>query len=326
MLDRRNMMLATGAGLLSALPGTASAQAWPSRAVTIVVPFAAGGSADITARTLAERFRSLFGGNFIVENRPGATGNIGVASVVKSPPDGHTLLVATSGPAATNVLIFKNLPHDPRKDLTPIALIGDSPVVIFVNPSLPVRTVQELIEYDRTNPGKLSVGHPGTGGMGHMVLEMLSGKTGRKLVYIPYQGSPPMTNDVMAGKVVAGVDLLSSVLPLIKAGNLRAIATTAAQRPADLPDVPTVAEQGIKDFEAAGFLAILGPAGMPTEIVQKLNEAVNDWLKTNGAKTLMATYTMRPLGGTPQMLRERTQLEIDKWGPVVEAAGLSMGN
>jgi tripartite-type tricarboxylate transporter receptor subunit TctC len=329
MLDRRNLLLAAGAGLAGATPMSALSQQppWPTaKPVAIVVPFSAGGSADITARTLAERFRSLFGGTFIVENRAGATGNIGVAHVVKSPPDGYTLLLCTSGPAATNVLIYKKLPHDPRKDLTPIVLIGDSPVVILVRPDLPIRNIQDLVEYDRKNPNKLSIGHPGAGGMGHMVAEMLAGRTNSKFNYIPYPGSPPMTRDIMGGSVDAGVDLLSSVLPLIQAGRLRAIATSAATRPPELPDVPTVAEQGLTDFSAAGFLAMLGPAGLPQDIVMKINVAINDWIKTDEAKKLMSTYTMRPIGGTPEDLKVRMQVEIDKWGPVVKAAGLEVND
>lgn len=324
MLDRRRMLLSTGATLSVAVAGTAQAQAWPAKPVTIVVPFVAGGSSDIVARGLAEFLRKRFGNSFIIENRAGATGNIGVAAVTKAAPDGYTLLVSTSGPAATNVAMFKNLPHDPRKDLTPIALIGDSPVVIFVNPALPIRTVKELLDYERANSGKFSVGHPGTGTLGHMVVEMLSGRTGRKLVYIPYQGSPPMHNDVMSGKVEAGVDLLSSVLPHIQAGRLRAIATTAEKRPPELPDVALASEQ-VTGFTAAGFTALLGPAGLPADIVGKLNAAINEWLPTDEAKKLMTTFTMRPIGGTPDDLRLRTQQEIDKWEPVIKAAGLAIG-
>ena len=311
--------------LLSALtPG--AAQPWPSRTVTIVVPFPAGGSTDIVARLMAEEMRRQFNGAFVIENKPGATGNLGVVQVAKSPPDGYSLLFSTSAPVATNVLIFKHPPVDPRKELTPVALVADVPLLVAVNPKLPIHNIAELLAYDKANLGKLNFGHAGTGGMGHMASELLASMEGRTFNSIPYQGSAPVTKDLMAGMVDVAFDFAPSYIPQVQAGTIRAIAVTTAQRLPDLPDVPTIAEQGIANYEASSFVALLGPAGLPPDLVTKLNMAVNDWLNTDAAKQALAQQTMRPLGGTPEMLRNRIENEINKWRPVVERTGIALGN
>jgi len=304
----------------------AAAQPWPSRTVTITVPFPAGGSTDIVARLMAEQMRAQFNGAFVIENKPGATGNLGVVQVAKSPPDGYTLLFSTSAPVATNVLIFKHPPVDPLKELTPIALVADVPLLVAVNPKLPIHNIAELLAYDKANPGKLNFGHAGTGGMGHMASELLASMEGRTFNSIPYQGSAPVTKDLMAGMVDVAFDFAPSYIPQVQAGTIRAIAVTTAQRLPDLPDVPTIAEQGIANYEASSFVALLGPAGLPPDLVTKLNAAVNDWLQTDAAKQALAQQTMRPLGGTPEMLRARIQNEIEKWGPVVKRTGIALGN
>ena len=313
--------------ILACAAATASAQPWPTaKPVSIIVPFAPGGSTDIVARLMAERMRAVFNGSFVVENRAGATGNLGVVAAAKGTPDGYTLLISTSGPVATNVLIFKNPPVDPLKELTPIALIAEVAVVVAVNAKLPIRNIKELLDYDKANPGKLNFGHAGTGGMGHMASELFAGLEGRKFNSVPYQGSAPVTKDLVAGMVDVAFDLAPTYIPHAKSGAIRIIAVTTTQRMADLPDVPTVAEQGVKDYEASSFVALLGPAGLPGDLVQKLNTAANDWLKTDEAKTALANQTLRPLGGTPDMLQARMRREIEKWSPVVKAAGIALGN
>ena len=304
----------------------APAQPWPSHTVTIVVPFPAGGSTDIVARLMAEQLRTQFNGAFVIENKPGATGNLAVVAVAKSAPDGDTLLFSTSAPVATNVLIFKHPPVDPLKELTPIALVAEVPLVVAVNAKLPIHNIAELLAYDKANPGKLNFGHAGTGGMGHMASELLASMEGRTFNSIPYQGSAPVTKDLMAGMVDVAFDFAPSYIPQIKAGTIRAIAVTTAQRLPDLPGVPTIAEQGIANYEASSFVALLGPAGLPPDLVTRLNAAVNDWLKTDAANQALAQQTLRPLGGTPEMLRARIQSEIDKWGPVVKRTGIALGN
>ncbi len=319
-------MLLLAALRLFAASTPALAQPWPARTVTIVVPFPPGGSTDIVARLMAEQMRAQFNGAFVIENKPGATGNLGVIEVAKSPPDGYTLLFSTSAPVATNVLIFKHPPVDPLKELTPIALVAEVPLLVAVNAKLPIHNIQELLAYDKANPGKLNFGNAGTGGMGHMASELLASMEGRAFNSIPYQGSAPVTKDLMAGMVDVAFDFAPSYIPQIRAGTIRAIAVTTAQRLPDLPDVPTIAEQGIANYEASSFVALLGPAGLPPDLVTKLNAAVNDWLKTDAAKQALAQQTLRPLGGTPDMLRARMQSEIAKWGPVVKRTGISLGN
>jgi tripartite-type tricarboxylate transporter receptor subunit TctC len=309
---------------LSAAP--AQAKDWPSRPVTIIVPFAAGGSTDIVARLMAERFRAAFEGTFIVENRAGATGNIGVVAAAKAAPDGHTLLFSTSGPVATNVLLFKSLQANPLVDLVPIVMVAEVPLLVVVNAKLPIHNLKELLDYDAANPGKLNFGHAGTGGMGHMASELFAETTGRKFTSVAYQGSTPVTRDLVAGVIDIAFDLAPTYMPFIREGGLRAIAVTTSQRMKELPDVPTAAEQGFKNYEASSFIALLGPAGLPAEIVQKLNTAANDWLREDKAKTALEAQTLRGLGGTPDMLRERMRAEIDKWGPVVKSANISLGN
>ncbi|HEV2575090.1 MAG TPA: tripartite tricarboxylate transporter substrate binding protein [Beijerinckiaceae bacterium] len=304
----------------------ARASDWPSRPVTIVVPFAAGGSTDIVARLLAEQFRMTFKGSFVVENRPGATGNIGVAAAAKAEPDGYTLLLSTSGPIATNVLLFKKLPVNPLTDLTPIAILAEVPLIIVVNAKLPIRSLQELLDYDKANPGKLNFGHAGTGGMGHMASELLAMTAGRKFTNVAYQGSTPVTNDIVAGVVDVAVDLAPTYMPFIEQGTLRAIAVTTSRRMPELPQVPTVREQGIAGYEASSFIALMGPANLPEGIVTKLNAAADAWLKTDGAKKALEAQTLRALSGTPAMLKERVRAEIEKWAPVVKAANISLGN
>jgi tripartite-type tricarboxylate transporter receptor subunit TctC len=321
----RTALLAMAVTAAAVAPGFA--QPWPSHTVTIIVPFAAGGSTDIVARLMAERMRSLFNGSsFVIENKSGATGNLGVIAVTKAAPDGYTLLFSTSGPVATNLLTFKNPPVDPVKELTPIALVAEVPLLVAVNNKLPIHNMKELLDYDKANPGKLNFGNAGTGGMGHMASELLASIESRKFNSIPYQGSAPVTKDLVAGMVDVAFDLAPTYIPQIQAGTIRAIAVTTSQRLPDLPDVPTIAEQGIPNYEASSFVALLGPAGMPQDLVKKLNGAVNDWLKTDEAKKALAQQTLRPLGGTPEMLRSRIANEIEKWRPVVKRAGISLGN
>lgn len=303
----------------------AAGQQWPSRPVTIIVPFAAGGSTDIVARLMAERFRAVFNGTFVIENKAGASGNLGAAVAAKAPADGYTLLFSTSGPVATNVLIFKNPPINPLTDLTPIALVAEVPLLVAVNSKLPIRNIKELLDYDKANPGKLNFGHAGTGGMGHMASELLATLEDRKFNNIPYQGSAPVTKDLVAGMVDVAFDLAPSYIPQIQAGSIRAIAVTTSQRLPDLPDTPTIMEQGIQ-YEASSFVALLGPPGLPPDLVQKLNAATNEWLQTDEAKKALAVQTLRPLGGSPEKLQTRMKFETEKWAPIVKRAGISLGN
>jgi len=320
----RIALFAAAVAIAASTPGVA--QSWPARTVTIIVPFAAGGSTDIVARLMAERMRSLFNGSsFVIENKAGATGNLGVIAVTKSAPDGYTLLFSTSGPVATNLLTFKNPPVDPVKELTPIALVAEVPLLVAVNNKLPIHNIKELLDYDKANPGKLNFGNAGTGGMGHMASELLATLEDRKFNNIPYQGSAPVTKDLVAGMVDVAFDLAPSYIPQIQAGAIRAIAVTTSQRLPDLPDVPTIAEQGIQ-YEASSFVALLGPPGLPKDLVTKLNAAANDWLQTDEARKALALQTLRPLGGTPEKLQARMKFEIDKWAPIVKRAGISLGN
>jgi tripartite-type tricarboxylate transporter receptor subunit TctC len=199
------------------------------------------------------------------------------------------------------------------------------PLLVAVNSKLPIHNIKELLDYDKANPGKLNFGHAGTGGMGHMASELLATLEDRKFNNIPYQGSAPVTKDLVAGMVDVAFDLAPSYIPQIQAGAIRAIAVTTSQRLPDLPDVPTIMEQGIQ-YEASSFVALLGPPGLPKDLVARLNAATNEWLQTDEAKKALAVQTLRPLGGTPEKLQARMKFEIDKWAPIVKRAGISLGN
>ncbi len=301
-----------------------AAQPWPSRPVLMIVPFPAGGPTDTLARVLAGEFSSRLGQQFVVENHGGAGGNIGAAMVARAAPDGYTILFGTPGPIATNKLMYKSLSFDPAKDFVPIALIAKSPLIIVANPSTPAKDIEDLAAYAKANPGKLNVGYPGNGTLGHVTAVLLQKELGISMTGVPYRGTAPLTTDLLGGQVDLGMDFISTYVPLVKAGKLRAIAVTAAQRVADLPDVMTVQEAGIKDFEATAWYALVAPTGVPRDIVRKINGATNDFLASDKGKETLKTFDMLPAGGTPTDLETYIGSELTKWAPVVKAANISM--
>jgi tripartite-type tricarboxylate transporter receptor subunit TctC len=315
--------IALGAGFGSA-SRQAAAQAWPSRPVTVVVPWPAGGSADVLARAVARHMGEKFGQPFVVDNRSGANGNIGAAAVARAAPDGQTLIVTTNGPITNNTLLYRSMPFDPFKDLSPVALLAELPVVIVARSQMPYRTVQELIAYAKANPGKVNCGTPPLGSVAYLAVQLLQHRAGIQLNIVPYRGSAPLTSDLLAGSVDMALDLVTTYLPHIQAGTVRALGVTTAAPIPQLPQTPTVQAQGVADYRATGWIALLGPAGLPADMVQRLNAESNAFLAPEQNKATLAGLGLTPLGGTPADLASRMAAEVALWGPIIQSAGISI--
>jgi len=320
-------MQALVAALLAAIafvattPAAAQGAAYPTKPVRLVVPFPAGGTTDILARAVAQKLSETWGQQVIVDNRPGAGGNIGSELVAKSPPDGYTLLMGTVGTHAINPSLYAKMPYNHVKDFTPVILVAGVPNVLVVNPSLPVNSVQELIAYGKANPNKLNFASSGNGTSIHLSGELFRTMTGVQMTHVPYKGSSPALTDLIGGQVQLMFDNLPSSLQFIKAGKLRALAVTSLARSQALPDVPTLAESGLPGFEASSWFGVLAPAGTPADIVAKLNGAVAAWLASPAAKEQLAAQGAIPAGGSPDAFVKHIANESAKWAKVVKASG-----
>jgi tripartite-type tricarboxylate transporter receptor subunit TctC len=302
----------------------ATAQDWPSRPITMVVPFGAGGSVDIPARQLAAELTLKLGQQVIVENRSGANGNIGGAYVAKSNPDGYTLMYSPPGPLTTNRFMYKNMPFDPDRAFAPIILLAKSPMVLAANPKLPVSNLQELIAYAKANPGKLSMGTPGIGSQGHLTMELLQKSSGTHMTYVPYRGAGGSSADVIAGQIDLSVNFTPAMIGPLQDGSLRGLAVTTLQRSKQFPDIPTVSESGFPGFEAVASYSVVAPAGTPQEIILTLNRFINEYIESDLGKRHFETGDMQAAGGTPQDLQRFIASEVAKWGPIIESAGIHM--
>jgi tripartite-type tricarboxylate transporter receptor subunit TctC len=300
----------------------AAAQKYPDHVVRIINPFPPGGSVEITARILALKLAEQTGGQFIVENRTGAGGNIGSDSVAKSDPDGYTLLFTAPGPLTVNQTLYvKGLPFNPETDFTPIAIFARTPIVLMVNPKLNVKNVKELIDYARANPGKVNFGSAGMGSTPHLSGELLKSMTHVNITHVPYRGTGPAMADLVAGHIQMMFDLLPASLQQIKSGNVRALANAGATRPASLKDLPTVAEQGIAGFDASSWVALVAPAKTPPAVLAKLRE--------EAAKAMASADVVKrldDLGAVPGTADEKEAraflaAETKKWAAVIKASG-----
>ncbi|HEY7788853.1 MAG TPA: tripartite tricarboxylate transporter substrate binding protein [Casimicrobiaceae bacterium] len=297
------------------------AASYPAKPIRLVVPFPAGGTTDILARAVAQKLSEAWGQQVIVDNRPGAGGNIGSDLVAKSAPDGYTLLMGTVGTHAINPSLYAKMPYDHVKDFAPVILVAGVPNVLVVNPSLPVHSVQELIAYAKANPGKLNFASSGNGTSIHLSGELFKTMTGVQMTHIPYKGSAPALTDLVGGQVQLMFDNLPSSLPFIKAGRLRALAVTSGTRAAALPDLPTLAESGLAGFEASSWFGVLAPAGTPRDIVAKLNGAIATWLASPEAREKLSSQGAIAAGGTPDAFARHIAAETVKWAKVVKASG-----
>jgi len=320
-----NILVRASALLAALLLATAAyAQAYPTKPVKIIVPFPPGGTTDILARVMAERFQSVFGQQFLVENRSGAGGVIGTAIAAKAAPDGYTFLLSSSAPLAVGLKLYKTIPYDVLRDFAPVAMIADVTVLLVSSPSFKPQTVKEVIAYAKANPGKLNAGLPAVGSMQHMLMELFRLRTGTSINMIPYKGSGPVVVDLLAGVVDTDFDNLPAVIEYVKANRLRALAVASEKRSELLPDTPTFVELGLPDLVAAPWFALVAPAGTPKEIVDRINDEVNKTLRAPSMKALLEKQGANAVFSTPAETREYFRKEIDKWAKVVAETGAKL--
>jgi tripartite-type tricarboxylate transporter receptor subunit TctC len=309
------------AAVFAAVTFGASAQTYPTKPIRVVVPFPAGGTTDVLARAVAQKLTESLGQPAVVDNRPGAGGNIGAELVAKSAPDGYTLLMGTVGTHAINPSLYPKMPYDHVKDFAPVILVAGVPNVLVINPALPVNSVQELIAYAKANPGKLNFASSGNGTSIHLSGELFRTMAGVQIAHIPYKGSAPALQDLVGGQVQMMFDNLPSSLALIKAGKLKALAVTSKERAAALPDVPTMAESGLPGFEASSWFGLLAPAGTPQPVILKINADVAKWLASPEAKEKLLAQGAIAAGGTPEDFVRQIAAETAKWQKVVKESG-----
>jgi tripartite-type tricarboxylate transporter receptor subunit TctC len=308
------------AGALALGAGFAHAQQWPSKPIRYIVPFPPAGATDITARIVAEKLGPALGQPVIVENRPGAAGNLGTELVAKSAPDGYTILQVTVAQSISETL-YPKLGYSLLRDLQPVAWVARVPNVMVVHPSVPARTVKEFIDYAKANPGKINFASSGSGTSIHMSGEMFKMLTGVDIVHIPYKGSGPAISDLLGGQVSVMFDNLPPSMPHIKSGKLRALAITTTTRYPGLPDLPTMVEAGVPGYDSAAWFGIMAPTGTPGEIVSRINAEVNKILALPDVRARFDQQGAIPAPGTPAEFGAFIQNEITKWGRVVKASG-----
>lgn len=307
--------------LATALPGTVFAQAWPSKPVRVVVPFAPGGTADTLGRLVTTRLGETFKETFVVENRGGAGGVVGSELVAKSPPDGYTLVVSGVASHCIAPALSKNFPFDPLRDFTHIALFGGPPGVLVIYPGLPAKDLKQFIAYAKAENGKLAYGSPGNGTQGHLIAEQLKQVTGIAMTHVPYRGASLAVSDLIAGHVTVASTTLTTAATQIKAGKARALAVSSAKRIPEFPDVPTFAELGYPELTASIWFSLSGPAGMPPEIVTRLNAEVRRILKLPDVLERLRPEGIEPGDLDPQQFTAFVASELKRWAPVVRASG-----
>src|SRR5438552_3645469 len=311
-----------GIGALFALVALgAFGQPYPNRTIRLVVPFPAGGTTDILARAASQKLTESLGQPVVVDNRPGAAGNIGADMVAKSVPDGYTLLMGTVGSHAINASQYSKMPNDNDKVFTPIVLVAAVPNVLVVNPSVPVNSVGDLIKLAQAKPGAINFASSGSGTSIHLSGELFKTMAHVDMTHVPYKGSAPALTDLMGGQVQVMFDNLPSSLAQIKAGKLRAVAVTSLKRAPALPDVPTISESGLPGFEASSWFGVLGPAGTPAAVVTRINSEINNWLQSPEARAQLLAQGAEAAGGTPENFASHIRAETDKWAKVVKASG-----
>ncbi len=301
--------------------GTAQAQSYPTRPIKIVVTFPLGGAPDILSRLCGPKMQQTWGQPVVVENRPGAGGNIGADYVAKSPADGYTLVMGTVGTHAINASLYANMPYDPVKDFSPVIRVASTPNLLVLNNSVPARSVQELIALAKSQPGKLFFGSPGVGTSIHVSGELFNAMAGVKTVHVPYKGRQFAIPDLLAGQFQFMFDNMPSALPLAREGKLRALAVTSAKRSPAAPDIPTMAESGLPGFEATSWFAVYAPAETPGAVIAKLNAEFNRILGLADVKEKLGAIGLDLAGGTPEQLAAFTREELAKWSRVVKESG-----
>jgi tripartite-type tricarboxylate transporter receptor subunit TctC len=300
------------------------AQQYPAKAVRMIVGFPAGGTSDIMARLTGQKLSEAWGQTFIIDNRPGAGGNIGTELVAKAAPDGYTLLVSPGSTLTSNPAVYSKVPFDPVRDFAPVTIIAGVPNALVVHPSVPVNNVKELIALAKSRPGQLAYASTGAGQSTHLSAELLKLSAGINMIHVPYKGSAPALTDVVAGQVSVMFDNLPSVLPFIKSGRLRPLAVSSATRSRALPEVPTVAESALPGFDVTVWFAVLAPAATPRDIVNRLNAEIVKAIKTQDMRERLAQQGADPVGNTPEDFAAVIKRDLAKWAKVVKDANIKL--
>jgi len=316
------ILLALGSAALAGMAPTVVAQEWPTKPITYIVPFTPGGTTDVVGRTISTGLAPILGQPVVIENKPGAAGALGASIVAKAKPDGYTLLGGTISTHAINASLYKDLPYDPIKDFEPVTLVGFIPNALYVNGSLPINSVADLIAYLKKEPNKRTFASSGAGTSTHLAGELFGDLINVKLTHIPYKGTPQAFQDVVAGEVTFMFDQLTAGLPLAKAGKLKLLAVTSPKRSALSPETPTMAEAGVKGFEMVSWQAVYAPKGTPKPIVQRLNTEIVKVLKTPDVRDRMsATMGIEVVASSPEELTALMQKEIPRWADLVKKSG-----
>jgi len=316
-------LLAAGATAVGAWSGAWAAEPYPAKPIRIIVPVAAGGGTDFTARLIGQKLNEAWGQPVIIDNRPGAAGNLGVEIAAKAVPDGYTIVMPiTSFPA--NPSLYSKLPFDTEKDFAPITLVASAPLLLVVNPNLPAKSVKDVIGLAKAKPGQLNYGNSGLGTTAHLAAELFKRTAGVEITNVPYKGGGPAVIDLIAGNIQLYFSTIPAALPQTKTGRLRAIAVTSLKRVPEIGDVPTVAESGLPGFEVVGWFGLFAPAGTPRPVIGKLNEQIVKTLQMPDVREKLSGHGLIPGGDSPEELGAFLRAEIKKWGALIREAGIKL--
>jgi tripartite-type tricarboxylate transporter receptor subunit TctC len=318
---KAGVTIALAASLLALVP--AAAQEWPTKPVRIVVPFAPGSTPDMVARLVADRLQQKLGQSFVIDNKPGASGNLGTDAVAKAEPDGATIGVSIGGPLAINTLLFSKLPYDPAQDIAPVTQLITQPSALVVNNSLGVNSVAELVALLKREPGKYNFGSIGNGSLSHLAMEAIALRSGTQMVHIPYPGSPQAMTAVLRGDVQMACLPAIAVTPQLASGKVKILAVSTARRSALLPDIPTLKESGI-DVEADAWMGLIAPAKTADVVIARIHDEVVEAIKAPELRDKLATQLMEPVGNSPAEFRAVIEREIARWSPVIKAIDLKI--
>lgn len=323
-MQRRHFMAAMTATAAAPWAPLVQAQSWPEQAIRWVVPYPPGGGTDVLARTVAEAMRTSLGQTIVIENKPGASTNIGAQQVATARPDGYTVMSADNAVLAYNEHLFRKLPFSPENDFTYVGGMSRFPLALVVNPAFEAKTLQEFLAHARARPGQVNYASPGNGSPHHLAMEMFKARTGTFLTHIPYRGAAPAVADVMGGQVACMFLDLAAGLPLIQSGKVRALAIGSGQRVANLPQLPTLAEAGVVNSEVYAFQGMLAPKNLPAPIVQRLNAELNKALASPTVAKRMQDFGMEALPGTPEQFRAMARAEAKRWGEIIQQANIRL--
>jgi tripartite-type tricarboxylate transporter receptor subunit TctC len=308
--------------LAFACAASAAAQTYPAKPVRLIIPFSAGGGTDIFARLIGRKLQENMGQSFVPDNRAGASGIIGCELVARAAPDGYTLLMGTTGTHTTNPAVYAKLPYDPLRDFEPVSLVAESPFVLLVHPSLPAKTVKELIAFARTRPGELTYGSSGIGSSSHLGFELFNMMAGIKGVHVPYKGLPPAMSDTASGQLVMTWNSITASAEFIKSGRVRALGIGSKKRSALMPQIPTISEAGLPGYELGSWYGLFAPAGTPQSIVRRLHSEIVKAINDPALKQQFSALSAEAVGSTPEQFREVLKRDIVKWAKVARAANV----